>query len=100
MYWQEQAAIRPQPEQMEAWYRQNVNYFNQLEIGEALFKAIRAKTLLIVGEDEQNAPVDTVLRAYRALPDADIAVIPAASHSVFHDNFPAVWAVIAPFLQP
>lgn len=99
LYWQEQAKIRPEPERTEEWFGQNVVYFNDLEIGETVFKNIAAKTLLIVGEDDQNAPPDTVISAYKMLPDADIAVIPNASHSVFADNFEAVWAVIKPFLM-
>ncbi|WP_156471058.1 alpha/beta fold hydrolase [Moraxella lacunata] len=51
-----------------------------------------------MGEDDQNAPLPTVIKAYEALPNADIAVIPNASHSVFADNFNAVWAVVEPFL--
>lgn len=98
LYWQEQATIRPEPKRTEEWYGQNVAYFNELDIGESVFKNITAKTLLIVGEDDQNAPLPTVIKAYEALPNADIAVIPNASHSVFADNFNAVWAVVEPFL--
>ena len=99
LYWQEQAKIRPEPKRTEEWFGQNVAYFNHLEIGENVFKNIPAKTLMIVGEDDQNAPLDTVIKAYKALPNADIAVIPSATHSVFSDNFNAVWATIEPFLK-
>lgn len=98
LYWQQQAQIRPEPNRTEKWFGQNVAYFNDLEVGEVIFKNIPAKTLLIVGEDDKNAPLDSVISAYKMLPDADIAVIPSAFHSVFADNFEAVWAVIEPFL--
>lgn len=98
LYWQQQAQIRPEPSRTEKWFGQNVAYFNGLEVGEGVFKNIPAKTLLIVGEDDQNAPLDSVISAHKMLPNADLAVIPSASHSVFADNFEAVWAVIEPFL--
>ena len=51
------------------------------------------------GEKDQNAPLDTVIAAYKAMPNAQLAIIPNAPHSVFQVNFPAVWASVEPFLN-
>ena len=54
--------------------------------------------LVLAGENDLNAPLDTVLSAYKMLPQAQLAIIPAAGHSVFLQNFPAVWESMRPFL--
>ncbi len=52
-----------------------------------------------MGEEDQNAPLDTVIKAYKALPNADIAVIPSAVHSVLpkilNIKYPIVQAPMA-----
>ncbi|MDR4897699.1 hypothetical protein RF656_13245 [Yersinia kristensenii] len=45
-----------------------------------------------------NAPLDTVIAAYKMLPNAQLAIIPGAPHPAFVVNLDAVWANIAPFL--
>jgi pimeloyl-ACP methyl ester carboxylesterase len=55
--------------------------------------------LFVVGEDDANAPLDTVIAAYRMTPNADLSVIPSAPHPVFIVNFPAVWTAVQPFLD-
>lgn len=46
-----------------------------------------------------NAPLDTVIAAYKLLPNAQLAIIPNAPHPVFIVNFEAVWAVLHRFLK-
>lgn len=98
-YWKEQQSIRPEPQRTEAWYEENMRYFNELEIGADLFKRISAPVLVLAGEDDANAPLDTIIAAYRALLNADLAIIADAPHPVFQKNFPAVRAAIDPFLD-
>lgn len=51
-----------------------------------------------MGEEDQNAPLDTVIKAYKALPNADI-VVPSAVHSVLpkilNIKYPIVQAPMA-----
>ena len=55
--------------------------------------------LVLAGEKDMNAPLDTVIAAYKMLPNAQLAIIPGAPHPAFVVNFDAVWASIAPFLE-
>ncbi|TCP90091.1 pimeloyl-ACP methyl ester carboxylesterase [Cricetibacter osteomyelitidis] len=97
-YWQQQLTIRPEPERINDWLADNFAYYNQLEIGKSLFRQVTTPTLLIAGEKDQNAPLDTVIAAYKALPQAQLAIIPNAPHDVLHTNFPIVWQNIRTFL--
>lgn len=98
-YWQQQATIRPNPNATPAWFAGSIQYYNQLNFGENVFKSIDAKVLMLVGEDDQNAPLDTVISAYKMLPNADLAVIANTPHPAFAVNFEAVWQQIEPFLN-
>lgn len=53
----------------------------------------------MAGEKDENAPLNTVLDAYRMIPDAELGIIPNAPHPAFLVNFCAVWACIMPFLK-
>lgn len=99
-YWQEQIALRQGGKTaLEQWYQAQTQYYNQVEIGKAIFEQVKTPTLVLAGEDDANAPLDSVIQAYKWLPNADLAIIPNAPHQVFLTNFPAVWAVVEPFLR-
>jgi len=97
-YWAEQAEIRPQHDKITEWYKQANQQYDQTNVGKSLFQAIHAPVLVLAGEKDMNAPLDTVIAAYKMLPNAQLAIIPAAPHPAFVVNFDAVWASIAPFL--
>lgn len=98
-YWQQQLTIRPEPERIHEWFTSINNYFNSLEIGEDIFSQVKCPVLVLAGEKDENAPLNTVLDAYRMMPDVQLAIIPNAPHPVFMVNFPAVWACMVPFLN-
>lgn len=98
-YWQQQASIRPDNAQFKAWYERQTQYYNSAELSQTLFEQVKVPTLLIAGEDDQNVPLDSIIRAYKWLPNADLAIIANTPHPTFLANFPAVWAAIEPFLN-
>lgn len=98
-YWQQQQGIRPEPARMNEWYQKNIMYFNQLEVSAESLSKITQPVLVLAGEKDQNAPLDTIISAYKAIPNAQLAIIPNAPHPVFQVNFPAVWENIEPFLK-
>ena len=97
-YWQQQMQVRPEPERAEAWYQTSLSYYNQLVVDRDVLGRIRVPVLVMAGEDDANAPLDTVVAAWRMIPDARLAIIPDAPHAVFVANFPAVWASMKPFM--
>ena len=60
---------------------------------------IKAPVLLMSGELDGNAPLDTVLAAYREVPDAGLAIIPGAGHPCFLTHFDAVWSAMRRFIS-
>jgi len=97
-FWAEQAEIRPQHDKMKEWFKQANKQYDQTTVGKSLFEAIHAPVLVMAGEKDINAPLDTVITAYKLLPNAQLAIIPNAPHPAFTVNFDAVWASIKPFL--
>jgi len=98
-YWEMQQTIRPNPQQTAVWFDNAQKDYDNTQVGKETFGKIQSPVLFVVGEDDANVPLDTVINAYRMTPNADLAVIPNAPHPVFVVNFPAVWTVVGPFLN-
>ena len=91
--------LDPSPQQTAVWFDNAQKDYDNTQVGKETFGKIQSPVLFVVGEDDANAPLDTVINAYRMTPNADLAVIPNAPHPVFVVNFPVVWVIIKPFLN-
>lgn len=98
-YIKEKLSLCPEPEKLQNFLDDYFTFFNNEKISKDLFNTIQCPALLIVGELDQNAPLDTVLNAYKMIPKSQLAVIANAPHVAFLANFEAVWANIKPFLN-
>lgn len=99
-FMQSQMALMPEPERLQEYWDAMPEFYNDRMIADKkLFNSIKCPTLLISGELDPNAPLDTVLSAYRMIPDCSLAIVQGAPHQVMVTNFPAVWANIVPFLN-
>lgn len=99
LYWQQQLALMPQPEKIKEYWAKMAAFYNTMTASKVLFATIKCPVLLMAGELDRNAPLSTVVNAYHMIPDCRLSIIPNGSHTVFLENFAAVWASIAPFLQ-
>lgn len=95
----QQTAIMPEPERWAAWLKSFGDFFNRETISKNLFMKIKCPVLLIVGELDPNAPMNTVLSAYQQIPNARLAVIPGAGHACFQSHFAAVWEIVRPHVS-
>ena len=95
----EKIAMCPEPEKLPDFLTRYYAFFNSERISKELFNSVRCPVLLIAGELDQNAPLDTVISAYKMLPNAQLAIIANAPHQAFITNFDAVWDNVKPFLQ-
>lgn len=93
-----QMALMPEPERLQKHWNALPAFYNNMIADKKLFNSIKCPVLLISGENDPNAPLDTVIAAYRMIPDSRLAIIADAPHQVFITNFPAVWTNIEPFL--
>lgn len=95
-----QMALMPEPERLqEHWNMLPVFYNDDMIVSKKLLSSIQCPVLLMAGELDPNAPLDTNISAYKMIPDCELAIIANGTHQVFIDNFPAVWANIVPFLN-
>lgn len=95
-----QMALMPEPERLqEHWNMLPAFYNDDMIASKKLLSSIQCPVLLMAGELDPNAPLDTNISAYKMIPDCKLAIIANGAHQVFIDNFPAVWANIVPFLS-
>ncbi len=95
----EKLALCPEPEKLQDFLDRYFEFFNNERISKELFGSLQCPVLFIAGELDQNAPLDTVINAYKMTPCAQLAIIANAPHQAFITNFDAVWDNIAPFLE-
>ena len=60
---------------------------------------IQCPVLLIAGDEDDHAPLVTMVEAEQYIPKARLCIVPKAWHSAFIDNFAVTWAAIDQFLQ-
>jgi pimeloyl-ACP methyl ester carboxylesterase len=97
-YMEQQLGLMPEPDCLMELGNQIADFYNSTSISKELFEKIQCPVLIIAGENDRNAALETILSAYRMIPDCQLGIIPNASHGVFLENFPAVWYSIVPFL--
>ncbi len=98
-FMQEKLALCPEPERLQEYLNEYYSFFNHELISKEFFAQVRCPVLLMAGELDPNAPLDTVISAYKMLPQAQLAIIPNAGHAAFMDNFAAVMNCVQPFLE-
>lgn len=98
-YWEQQMRLMPEPGRLEEFLAKQSDFYNHLIAGKELFSSIKCPVLVMAGERDQNAHLSSVISAYYMLPNSQLAIIPNTTHTVFLENFPAVWDCIVPFLK-
>ncbi|MBA4299821.1 Pimeloyl-ACP methyl ester carboxylesterase [Algoriphagus alkaliphilus] len=98
-FMEQQLGLMPQPECLMELGNQIADFYNSTSISKELFGKIQCPVLIIAGENDRNAALETILSAYRMIPDSQLGIIPNAAHGVFLENFPAVWYSLVPFLE-
>ncbi len=90
----------PAPERIQEYWTKLAYFYNHMTASKELFSRIRCPVLVMAGERNQNALLVTVIAAYQMIQNSQLCIVPKAGHTVFLENFPAVWASIKPFLKP
>jgi pimeloyl-ACP methyl ester carboxylesterase len=99
VYWNQQLRLMPEPNRIEEVFQQISICYNKLTVGEDLLRTIKCPVLVMAGDRDQGNSVEHVVNAARMIPNSQISIIPNGTHPVFNENFKAVWASIAPFLE-
>jgi pimeloyl-ACP methyl ester carboxylesterase len=98
-YWEQQLKLMPEPGRLDEVFDQVVNCYSRLTVGKDLLGAIKCPVLVMAGDRDQGNTVEHVVAAARMIQRHEISIIPNATHTVFLENFPAVWAAMLPFLK-
>ena len=98
-YWKQQIALMPEPQRLQEMFTLLGNMYNQLTLGKGFFQTIHCPVLVMAGDGDQGNPPARVVVTAQMISNHQIAIIPNATHAVFLDNFPAVWACVVPFLM-
>jgi pimeloyl-ACP methyl ester carboxylesterase len=75
-----------------------MGYWSHLNLGKDFFSRIQCPILMMTGDEDDHAPIQTVVDAYYMAPKAQLSIIPKAWHTCFLDNFPATWWSLKQFV--
>lgn len=89
----------PEPERIQEFFSAVMRFWSGMSVGAETFGAIRCPVLFVSGDEDDHAPVDTVVEAFRLTPNSRLCIVPKAWHTCFLDDFDATWAAIGPFLR-
>lgn len=95
----EQKKIRPEPERWQEFCDAYMTFWSKMSVGEETFGKIKCPVLLIVGDEDDHAPVVTVLEAHQMLANSRLCVVPKAWHTAFLDNFDVTATAIRQFVN-
>jgi len=91
--------LSPQPERLQEFFTKYMQFWHTMEIGSELFSSIKCPVLLIVGDEDDHAPVESVMKAFELIPNSRVCVVPKAWHTAFLDNFEITWTATHQFLK-
>ena len=94
-----QKKIRPEPERWQEFLNSYMKFWNGQSVGAETFGKIKCPVLLIVGDEDDHAPVITVLRAHQLLENSRLCVVPKAWHTAFLSNFDVTATAIHQFVD-
>lgn len=98
-YWKQQLALMPEPQRFQEFLTRFSDFYAQVAVGKELFSTIKCPVLVMAGDRDQFISVQRVVNAAQMIPNSQLSIIPNCSHTVFLENFPAVWASVVPFLK-
>ena len=87
------------PERFQEFCTNYMKFWSQMAVGEDFLKTIQCPVLLIAGDEDDHAPMVTMVEAEQYIPNASLCIVPKAWHSAFIDNFPVTWTAMEGFLQ-
>ena len=98
-FFAEQKKIRPEPERWQEFMSDYMKFWSSQSIGAETFGKIKCPVLLIVGDEDDHAPVITVLEAHQMIENSRLCVVPKAWHSAFLDNYDVTSTAIFQFIN-
>lgn len=98
-YLDQMRRIMPEPARLQEFLTSYMTFWNGMSVGKEILMTVRCPTLLISGDEDDHAPIVTVVAAHQLIPNSRICVVPHAWHTCFLDNWSVTWACIDPFVH-
>ena len=95
----EQKKIRPEPERWQEFLNDYMKFWSEQNIGAETFGKIKCPVLLIAGDEDDHAPIITVLEAHQLIENSRLCVVPKAWHTAFLDNYDVTATAILQFVN-
>ncbi len=99
VYWKQQFKLMPEPQRLNEMFTLLGAMYNQLTLDKDFFQTIQCPVLVMAGDKDQSNPPQRVVSTAQMIPHSQVGIIPNTTHTVFLENFSAVWACIVPFLK-
>ena len=96
---EQQKKIMPEPERLQEFWTDYMEFWSKMNAGEELFSTIKCPVLLIAGDEDDHAPIATMMEAHQMIPNSRLCIVPKAWHTAFLDNPAVTWAAIDGFLR-
>lgn len=90
--------LMPEPERLQEFLTAYMTFWSGMRVGGELFGAVRCPVLLLTGDEDDHAPIMSVVEAHQMIPNSRLCIVPKAWHTAFLDNYPVAWAAIEQFL--
>ena len=90
--------LSPEPDRLQEFLTGYMAFWHGASVGEETFGAMRCPVLFVAGDEDDHAPLETVIAAYRLAPCSRLCIVPKAWHSCFLDDYGTTWAAVGPFL--
>jgi len=98
-YWKQQFTLMPEPDRLQEMFAKLGNMYNHLTLDSTFFQTIKCPTLVMAGDKDGGNPPQRVVHTAQMIPNSITGIIPNTTHTVFLENFAAVWASIVPFIK-
>lgn len=92
-------ALMPEPKRWNEALSKLNKLYNEDYISTETFEKIKCPVLVLNGDRDDYQALENVVKCVKAIPNAQLSVIPGCHHVVFFCNFPAVWEAMNPFLK-
>lgn len=96
---EQQKKLMPEPERWQEFCDAYMAFGSKMKVNEDFLQTIKCPVLLIAGDEDDHAPLVTMVEAEQYIPKASLCIVPKAWHTAFLDNFPVTWTAINQFLQ-
>lgn len=99
VYWKQQLKLMPEPNRLQEMFDKVSDATAKMHISKDFFATIKCPVLVMAGNHDQFLNIPRVVNTSKMIPNAELAIIPNATHTAFLENFPAVWIVTSSFLK-